>query len=118
MGGFVLGDFGLMTSVKSWLIESLLSFHSVMDSEPTQYAAPQPPKLPSSSNLFFPFSSFLKNLTGSCGVAGFVWPQHCPVFITSLTGYPVPLAPALLPGPYRNALGLVIAIVGAIELYG
>lgn len=31
---------------------------------------------------------------------------------------PVPLAPAPLPGPYRNALGLVIAFVGAIELYG
>lgn len=31
---------------------------------------------------------------------------------------PVSLAPAPLPGPYRNALGLVIAFVGAIELYG
>lgn len=97
----------------------LWHFHSVMDSEATQYATPQPPKLASSTDLFFPFSSFLPKKTpvpvewlALCG------PSTVPFLSLLWRVTPVPLAPAPLPGPYRNALGLVIAFVGAIELYG
>lgn len=71
-----------------------------------------------SSNLFFPFSSLLQN-----PLVPVSWLVLCGLstvpFLSLLWRVtPVPLAPAPLPGPYRNALGLVIAFVGAIELYG
>lgn len=95
-----------------WLEPQALSL-SLMDSEALQYATPHPPKFTTCSHL------------SSQDVAGFVWSQHCPVFITALSGYPPCtrphspplLAPAPLPHLYRNVLGLVIAFVETIELY-
>lgn len=116
-------DFGLITLVKSWFQHWLgdsLSFHSVMDSEATQYASSQPPnfhlhffKLILSFLLLPPKKSPVPvELLVLCG------PSTVPFLSVLWRVTPVPLAPALLPGPYRNALGLVIAFVGAIELYG
>lgn len=62
------------------------------------------------------FSGFLSSFPSPgldlCGLS----PVPCLSLSWRVT--PVPLTPAPLPGPRRNAPGLVIAFVGAIELYG
>lgn len=90
--------------------EGFLSFHSLMDREGWG-------KTPQNFYLLqtHSFRSPPPKFTGSRGELGFVWSQQCPVFVTFLTGFPGPLAPASLPGPFRNALELVIAFVGALS---
>lgn len=90
-----------------------------MDSETTQYAAPHPLNL----HLLQTYSSL--SPPSSPQNPRFLWsgrfcvvPSTVPFLSVLWRVTPVPLAPAPLPGPYRNALGLVIAFVGAIELYG
>lgn len=65
-----------------------------------------------SSNLFFPFSSFLQTPPGSCVVVGFVWPQHCPVFITPLTGYPGPPRTCAAPRSLQECAGACNRLCG------
>lgn len=65
-----------------------------------------------SLNLFFPFSSFFQNPPGSCVVVGFVWPQHCPVFITPLTGYPGPSRTCAAPRSLQECAGACNRLCG------
>lgn len=49
---------------------------------------------------------------GSCGVVGFVWPQHCPVFITPLTGYPGPPRTCAAPRSLQECAGACNRLCG------
>lgn len=83
-----------------------------MDSEATQYATSQPPNfhlLQTYSFLSLPSS---KKISGSCGVAGFVWSQHCPVFISPLMGYPGPPRTCAAPRSLQECAGACNRLCG------
>lgn len=99
---------GLMTLVKSWLqpwflFGSLLLLslsdgqwgHSVFftHSHPTSIFL----------KLILPFLPLPPKT--SCGAPGFVWPRHCPVFITPLTGYPGPPRTCAAPRSLQECAG-------------
>lgn len=95
----------------NWTI--LSSFHSLGRQTSLFHCTPK--RYPHQTYYFHYTPDPFKKIPASRGALGFVWSRHCPVLDTSLTGSPGSLAPASLPGPFRNALGLVIAFVGALS---